>query len=259
MSRILDKLRYKNTDSESIITFETTGGGDWKVWDRFISLKGKKAYHIGNICGTCSFFFERLEGANTNVSPKQVSSELRTGIKNINNDFITAISKIIPDGDYEVCLLEVNPKLIEIGSSSDYFANEQIEYWGMNGFWGLPHYPKVKYYRGNDQRLSDTGLLYEFIIPMTPQNWLEDGTVKEYQELLKKKSKPTALAISILDVKTFYDSNESHWCLAHYLLDGHHKVYASSLESEPITILSFLALGQGVSSEDEVKELLGSI
>ena len=35
--------------SKSPITFETQGGGSQKVWDRFLCVEGKQAFHIGNI------------------------------------------------------------------------------------------------------------------------------------------------------------------------------------------------------------------
>ena len=47
----------------------------------------------------------------------------------------------------------------------------------------------------------------------------------------------------------------SHWCLAHYLIDGHHKVFAASETGMPCTLLSFLAVDQGVSSPEEVAVL----
>ncbi|MFM8831986.1 MAG: hypothetical protein ACKOHM_13400, partial [Spartobacteria bacterium] len=66
--------------SQSPLGFSTEGGGAWKEWDRFITLEGKKAYHIGNICGTCSFFFERHSGANQSLSPKELQEEITHGI-----------------------------------------------------------------------------------------------------------------------------------------------------------------------------------
>ena len=77
MSRIISKSSLKIEKSDSIISFQTTGGGTWEVWDRYLTIDGEKAYHIGNVCGTCSFFFERLGGANKSVSPIEVIKDLR--------------------------------------------------------------------------------------------------------------------------------------------------------------------------------------
>ena len=54
------------TKSASCIAFQSEGGGAWKIWDRYIALDGKRAFHIGNV-GTCSFLFERLGGASRSI------------------------------------------------------------------------------------------------------------------------------------------------------------------------------------------------
>ena len=33
---------------------------------------------------------------------------------------------------------------------------------------------------------------------------------------------------------------KTHWCFANYLIDGHHKVFASHLTGKPITVLCFI-------------------
>ena len=72
-----------STNAGSRIGLQTEGGGSWPAWDRFITLTGKKAHHIGNICGTCPFIFERQEGANDKISPAELSNSLRQGITSV--------------------------------------------------------------------------------------------------------------------------------------------------------------------------------
>ena len=43
-------------------------------------------------------------------------------------------------------------------------------------------------------------------------------------------------------------------CLAHYLLDGHHKVFAANKAGLPITLLAFLAVEQGISSAEQIEQ-----
>jgi len=50
-----------------------------------------------------------------------------------------------------------------------------------------------------------------------------------------------------------------HWCLSHYLLDGHHKIYAAAELGMPVSILSFLALQEGVSSQEQVAQVIGTL
>ena len=47
-----------------------------------------------------------------------------------------------------------------------------------------------------------------------------------------------------------------HWCLAHYLLDGHHKTYAAYLAEKPITLLTFLTTVESVATEENVARVL---
>jgi hypothetical protein len=46
MSFLLSAATATSTSVESRIAFVTEGGGSWPAWDRFITLDGKKAYHI---------------------------------------------------------------------------------------------------------------------------------------------------------------------------------------------------------------------
>jgi hypothetical protein len=81
---------------------------------------------------------------------------------------------------------------------------------------------------------------------MFPKNYLRAEAINLYKDALSQGDLPTALAVSVLDVKqpSFWDGNpdvNEHWCLSHYLLDGHHKMYAASELGVPVSILSFLA------------------
>ena len=254
-------IRISVKDSSSILAFERTGNEHWKVWDRFLKVEGKPAYHIGNVCDTCSFFFERLDGANQSISPSEVSGNLREGLKDFDDSLIDKIKPIFPKGDYIVSLLEVNPDKVSLGSESDYFSNEQIKLWGVDGFWNLPHHPKIEYYRSLVKDFGEKRKLFEFIVPMYPENWLKAEEIDSYKARIKAGQKPTALSISVLDVKQpatwdgELDATE-HWCLAHYLLDGHHKMFAASVENRPVTMLSFLAIKESVATEENIGTLL---
>ena len=261
MSTLLHKTEINIESENSALDFKTKGGGQWEVWDRYLTIDEKPAYHIGNICDTCTFFFERLEGANKNVSSKEIANYLRDGLQLPDASLIDLIGQIMPSGEYEVLLLEAMPKMVQLGSEDDYFSNEQIKLWGIDGFLGLPHYPKIEYYRCMSQKMKNHEQLFEFVIPMFPKNWLEQKTVAQYISRLESGDRPTALAISVLDVKQPANWQgepdiTKHWCLAHYILDGHHKILASSQIGAPITILSFLAKNQGLSSSDEINSMI---
>lgn len=258
MSVKFNKIQIEK--SNSIISFDYKGNGSVKVWDRFLLIENKPAYHIGNVCGTCNFFFERMEGANKSFSIDEIRKDLQEGVSNINSETIDKFNLILPKGNYFSAILELNPYKISLGKQTDYFANEQIETWGLDGFWHLPHYPKIEYYRNTTEEISNTAKFFEFIVPMFPDNWLNKETIEFYKHQIENDQKPTAVSISILDVKEPADIDEgsefySHWCLSHYLIDGHHKVFASSLLNRPVSLLSFLAINESVADEEQIKKI----
>ncbi|BBE51625.1 hypothetical protein OYT1_ch2100 [Ferriphaselus amnicola] len=250
--------------SSSIIGFTTEGGGNWKVWDRYLTIDGKKAFHIGNVCETCSFFFERLEGANKSVNSEVVVDALNKGVRNLAPSIVQALALIVPDGKYKLLLQDVRPRLVKPGEESDYFADEQVALWGVNGFWGMPHFPKTEYYRLRTKSMKEGRGLFEFLVPMFPHNWLDQRRLAEYEAAYNNNEMPSAVSISILDIKSPADWDReqditSHWCLAHYLIDGHHKAYAAAKSGKPFTLISFLAVSQGISSEEEITEVVRAL
>lgn len=258
MSVEIQKIKIER--SKSIISFDHKGNGSWKVWDRFLLIENKPAYHLGNICGTCGFFFERLEGANKSFSVDEIRSSLAKGISKSEREIIEKFKLILPKGEYLAAVLDIKPYKVSLGEKTDYFANEQTKTWGIDGFWNLPHYPKIEYYRSLTKNMSESDKLFEFVVPMFPENWLNTDTVGFYHKQIENQQTPTAVAISVLDVKEPADVDEgkefyAHWCLSHYLIDGHHKVYAANLSNEPITLLSFLAIKESIASEEQMHKV----
>ena len=262
MSLLLDATRTKVEASESVLGFEQPTAHDGSVgWSRYLTLEGKRAYFIGGACDTCAFLFERMGGANRNVSPGEASDVLRQGIRGVDHTLVSTISKVVPRGHYRVGLLKLAPALVKPGTEHDYFAHEQAELWDTDAFWGLPHHPKTEYYRTPSVPLGSCRRLFEFVVPMFPKSWLSKKTLKAYANRLSAGERPTALAVSVLDVRGPSIREEGpmvceHWCLTHYLLDGHHKTYAASLAGSPITLLSFLSTYESVATEENVNHVL---
>jgi hypothetical protein len=259
MSRLIEVAEATSNTIAPRIDFQREKAG--AVSTRFITIDGEKAHYLGLSCGTCGFIFERLGGANRKISPAAASKSLRSGISSIQNPVTEAVMELLPSGTYKALLVACVPQLIIPSKPGDYFFEEQIELWGVDSFWGVPHYAKNEYYRTGLADMPSQGRLFEFIVPMFPKSYLHEDTIRSYRTLLGSQPIPTALAVSILDVKqpaTWVGTPEitSHWCLAHYLLDGHHKVYAASQEHKPISLLSFLALDKGISSPEQVARVL---
>jgi hypothetical protein len=263
MSSLLEKRTHLVAGDSSAIEFEHEGGGAWPVWDRFLKVRGKRAYHMGNVCDTCSFFFQRLEGATERVSPESeaLAERLRSGVATLDGSLLGASDLLLPSGEYDVLLLELTPRLVFPGQDDDYFVNEEPALWGVDAFWALPHNPRVPYYRLDLQSLGGGAALFEFIVPMYPQTWLDENTVGRYTDRILSGERPTALAVAALDVKrpAVWEGQPdvtAHWCLPHYLIDGHHKLYAAAQCGASVTLLSFVSKEQGVSTPEEHEQLM---
>jgi hypothetical protein len=261
MDILLDRTEIVVADSVSPISFQTEGGDGWAAWDRYIAIDGKRAFHIGNVCGTCSFFFERMDGAKRSINAEEVVKRLNGGLSVLDLSLVEKIKTIMPTGKYQVLLMRIVPKLVYPNGPEDYFKNEGVDLWGIDPFWGLPHYPKTEYYRPSSQKMDGRAALYEFIIPTFPQNWLNEERVASYVSRLRAGEAPTAVSLSVFDVKQPANWKDeapitSHWCLAHYLLDGHHKIFAASKVGLPLVLLAFLAVEHGISSPEQIDQVV---
>ena len=260
--RILSKQEITIKNSQSKLGFATTGGGYWKVWDRFITYAGKPLFHIGNVCGTCNFFFTRQENSlNKSIASGELVDRLNNGLIYADLDIVKDYSLLFPNDTYEVLLLEIFPHLVFPNDTNDYFVNDLWQTWEYDD--EDESWTNTDYYRGIDKKILEESKIYEFFIPIYPTSQLDEERVKHYEQQIIHGNKPTALALSILDVKCpgFYpevDGKEvkpeffQHWCLANYLVDGHHKIYAAHRLKNSITLLTYLSRGESWKLVDEL-------
>ena len=233
--------------------------------DRFLRIDGRRAYHLGyGGCQTCSFLFERLSGANQAVQIEETAEALRTGLNSLDEDVVQVIGRGLPENVYCTILAESPLTRVQPGDENDYFMKEQIALWGLDTFWCLPHDPRVPYFRAGDLDLGDSKHFFNFVAPMMPTEWLKMSAIEEYKEALRTKASGTAVAVAVLDVRgpAVYTSDpipvpDEHWCLTHYLLDGHHKLNAASETGKPLRLLSFISASLGVCTRADIEIVVG--
>jgi hypothetical protein len=167
---------------------------------RHLMLAGKPAFELSYWCGTCPALFQRLEGANHTVSLDGLAERLRSGVDAIDDAVVAPFGHLLAAGTYLPLLLEVRPRLVHPVEPGDYFAHEQVATWGIDGFWGLPEYPRTPYYRTFETAVSAHAHLYEFVVPMVPPSWNQRDRVATFRVLLEETSAPTAVAVSTLDI-----------------------------------------------------------
>lgn len=228
---------------------------------RHLFLNGDPAFELSFWCGTCPFLFERKFGANTTVSGDRAPMErLERGLDAVEDDVIEVFASLLPEGDYLPLLLEVRPERVAPRDARDYFTHEQVSTWGIDPFWRLPHDPRSFYYRTFETPVDSDAHLYEFVVPMVPPDLNDDARVQHYRDLIVGGVTPTAVALSVLDVRqpatTGPDADHyAHWGLSHFLLDGHHKFDAAAQSGEAVRLLALVNLGESIARPHEVARL----
>ncbi|MEX0991741.1 MAG: hypothetical protein WD004_05670 [Actinomycetota bacterium] len=236
-------------------------------------------YDLSVHCETCAFTFERVGVPNPSALPVSVlRGRLRRGLESLDREVVEAYAEILPEGDYVVSLSDLRPKLVHPLDEDDYFANEGRALFGTEApFYDLPATPRTPYYRADGERtFNPVGKMwgyntdepwpqraasFVFLAPMNSISSLDPNTLAEYRS---SAGRGTAVALSVLDAKApvvGFDADpdyevDAHWCWTHYLLDGHHKTRATSLEGDSLSLLSFTALEEGVSTRADVEQLI---
>lgn len=237
---------------------ETKKEGAW-AGRRVLVVNERPAFELSFWCGTCQFVFRRLEGANEGGSIQELQDRLEHGLHGLDDDVIELFGAALAQGEYLPMLLAIQPRLVSPVLEGDYFAHEQVQTWGVDGFWGLPEYPRTPYYRTFETTVDPAAHLYEFVVPMVPPSWNERSRVRELETALTSSDRPTAVAVSILDVcqpaNAIGGDYYAHWALTHFLLDGHHKLEAAARSGRQLQLLSLLSTADGLSSTDQVARI----
>lgn len=238
---------------------EPKAQGGW-AGRRLLYLEDRPAYELSFWCGTCGILFRRLDGANATASVGELSERLNAGLDDIDTVVVETFAQLLDRGRYLPLLLEILPTMVSPLKEGDYFAEEQVSTWGVNGFWGLPEYPHTPYYRTYETAVEKDAHLYEFVVPMVPPSWNDPGVTAQHADLLTGTSKPTAVAVSTLDVcapATDIPGREwyHHWGLTHFLLDGHHKVQAAAETRRPLRLLALLSLDASLAVPEQIDRL----
>jgi hypothetical protein len=83
--------------------------------------------------------------------------------------------------------------------------------------------------------------------------------VAEYTASLAGGARPTAVAVSTLDVcAPVVDEGAdyyTHWALTHFLLDGHHRMQAAAEAARPLQLLSMLSVDASLGSAEQVAQI----
>ena len=87
--------------------------------------------------------------------------------------------------------------------------------------------------------------LIDVVIPIQSPTTLQESAIQQYEDQFMHGETPCGLSLSVLEVH-----GRDYWYdigLIHFLLDGHHKMYAAAKHRCPIHLLTFCALDYGCS------------
>jgi hypothetical protein len=217
---------------------------------RRLLVDGNPVYGLTVPCDTCDFFFERLGLAQ---GPRSVVPEaLASGIHSLDGPVVEDCEVLVGPGTYDVLLVDVRPTLVTPGSPGDYFTHDVQEIWPPDELDSSD--PGTAYWRTLELQVDAKTRFFEFVVPVVDLAAIDDDRVGQYEESFRSGTQPTALAISVLDARSpaiEVPDPGTHWCLAHFLLDGHHKAVAAARTGQPLRILSFLAHGSSITLDDE--------
>ncbi|HEV2817428.1 MAG TPA: hypothetical protein VGW40_09450 [Allosphingosinicella sp.] len=258
-SRLIAATARHLGSATPLISFPRTGGGDWKIWSRFLAVGGANVYDIGNICGTCEFWFRRLPAPADPLDLDEIRERVDGGLDAADGAVVESFGRLLERGAYRIALFRLQPVRVAPGSADDYFSCEQPSSWGRRIGDEVTD-PQTPYYRvRRESGLTDPwgkDRTFEFLVPLQPEDRLDSRRIDAVEARLASGARPTAVAVGILDNKQYYDSESGHWCLAHYLMDGHHKVAAAARCGKPITLLSFIATERGIAAPESLDAFL---
>jgi hypothetical protein len=252
-------MEYLEVDvaSDGILSLSTRGDGN--PYRCYLDVDGEPYYGRGITCDTCCAIFQSVRDDKLPLTPEQLSKRLEMGLGlwDVPQDIVDTVKPLLPRGKYIAALISAAPSLAPPRMSK-----------GMSNF-GVDFFWKGHFHR-NQQEIWN-----EIILPLYSKNRLNKKRVEFYKDRLKQCELPTALAFSIVDVHspmeqyclTIDDARALRgqvfldWTLAHFLIDGHHKVMAASQLNMPITILSFMLVKdrdrQVILNDETIRHIYG--
>ncbi|UED72817.1 hypothetical protein [Brevibacillus sp. DP1.3A] len=111
----------------------------------------------------------------------------------------------------------------------------------------------TEFYKAGKRNISSLKKIEEYIVPIQPSESLNPIAINDYKDNVKET--PTALSISFLDIKYPLNHYDEIWVYSHFLLDGHHKMFAADKAHKAISLLSFLSIEESFANMEQLEKL----
>lgn len=206
-------------------------------------------HNVGYECDTCGGLFSLVEPIPKPLAAEQISGLLASTIDDITIDLLESLSPLLPKGSYRVGLLQCIPRLRQSPSNSSLTEMEYQSYSFLGRSLAIEMIGICQRF-SEDEPLPDPTKeeIYielleedEVILPHRNYATLDWSRVSHYISVLHGGVTPTAVALSIGEGRHPQGKYESKR-LTHFLIDGHHKMFAAATSFKPIHILSFFSV-----------------
>ncbi len=240
MRRVIAYQPFTATGEATVLSVEAPGHMI------YLSVHGQASLEISIRCDTCPFAFTHLIDA-PSVDLQGVIDHLHGGMSTIGDDIIELLSRGLPAGEYMATLLEIEPTFTYFGQPDDYFSTEQggLWEWALTAKGGR-HYPRTGYYRTATTLVEPDAKFFEFVVPLHDPGSYQ--RIDDWLQRMQEGVRPVALTVAFGERRqpAHWHGNPpvtTHLCVAHYLLDGHHRFAAAERAGIPVRLLSAYALG----------------
>lgn len=259
----MDLAVFKNDTGEGVVSFQHSGQL------ATLLIGGMRAFEFGNACGTCGIVFSR-------VGPYAYRVSDTTAVQLLGNldaipspDVLRSLARVLQPGVYYPSIVEETVKLVEPGSSDDYFVTDVARLFGHDESDDIRRTP---YYRfGVDRSLDRTGRLHgphkalvtAIVMPLHEPGYLNRKRIEYWKQRFHAGMTPTAFAVAVLDdqAPAMYPADDTYpyeeqFLLTLCTLDGHHRMQAAAELELPVRILSLLAKDFSIYSSDDIATVL---
>jgi hypothetical protein len=215
--------------------------GTDRPWWRYLDCDDQPLYLIGNICDTCEAVFGLAGESQYALAPAEIGEMLRSSMDKVPQPFVDSMVKILPNGKYLIGLISVKPALQESPAEEKTTSNLQ-----------KPPDRAYQHMRRPDYYWTMPGENWqELFLPILAKTGFDAQQVDFYRRQIEAGTTPTALAFTLMDRRTPAGRYIQH-TIAHFLLDGHHKMMAASLLNAPIKLLSCINISESFAGEEDV-------
>jgi hypothetical protein len=201
-------------------------------WASIFLMIGEEAFfNLGNQCDSLSEWFEKIEDF------EEIKETLNYPILTMEEKFLSKIGSILPKGEYKVANYLVNPTHVKPNSKSDYFSNvKNIKLFEEDKQMKSDYYQ----HQFKTQVVIDKIAQHHFFFPM--QSTLNDEIVKDYEKIIENGILPAVFCLSFyFQYKSMdYVKGNGESILVSLILDGHHKMKASSNLNKSVRVLNFV-------------------